>query len=159
MTERIAYVRAGVRHGDVDICTLRSPLPEGLAKFGKPLFQLGDDVLIIRIATRNDRFASAWVALDWLREQGWAVSPDVPQFQHDEIGYITTDSLRHRGWTPKVIETFLPHPAREKLNPRYSSAAPMRLYARARVAALERCPEGVDAMAKAKERRRRSKTT
>jgi hypothetical protein len=45
--------------------------------------------------------------------------------------------LRGRGWTEALIDRFLPVPDRLAPNPHYRSAAPMKLYLKARVEAIE----------------------
>jgi hypothetical protein len=162
MIELTAYVRNGFRSGNVDICTVCSPLPEGLKAFGEyqdeyvEMEGRADDFWFgfVRIPTRNGRFAPAWIALDWLREQGWTVCPDVPQFNADQIGYLTASRMKDRGWTPKLIETYLVEPDKEVSNPHYRTSSPMRLYAKTRVLLLEqKCPVVTESVTKYMARR------
>lgn len=51
--------------------------------------------------------------------------------------HVSLAGLRARGWTPALITTFLGAPDKTVDNPHYRSAAPMRLYALARVEAVE----------------------
>ena len=46
----------------------------------------------------------------------------------DNINYISLSSLKERGWTEKMIREYGLQPDREKTNPYYRSAAPMKLY-------------------------------
>lgn len=55
-------------------------------------------------------------------------------------GRITKSDLRDRGWTQKMIETFLPDPDETARNPKYRCADPMKLYNNERVMALESSP-------------------
>lgn len=50
---------------------------------------------------------------------------------------LTLTTLRERGWTPALVRRFLGEPDKLAPNPAYRSAAPMRLYAEARVLAAE----------------------
>ena len=49
----------------------------------------------------------------------------------------TLAHLKQRGWTPALVKQFLGAPDATKPNPYYRSAAPMQLYALARVEACE----------------------
>lgn len=60
---------------------------------------------------------------------------------------LSSAALRERGWTPGLINTFLGEPDALKRNPHYAKAAPMRLYALARVEAAERSAGFVTARA------------
>jgi hypothetical protein len=60
------------------------------------------------------------------------------QVSHDD--YLTVPSLKARGWTQALIRDYLGAPDTSCPNPYYRSAAPMRLYARARVEAVEASP-------------------
>ena len=51
--------------------------------------------------------------------------------------HVSLAGLKARGWTPALITTFLGEPDLVRENPYYRSAAPMRLYALARVEAVE----------------------
>lgn len=51
--------------------------------------------------------------------------------------HVSLAGLKARGWTPALISTFLGAPDLVRDNPHYRSAAPMRLYALARVEAVE----------------------
>lgn len=63
--------------------------------------------------------------------------------QHRYGGAPMTDALlnlaglKERGWTPAMVRRLLGEPDAEKPNPYYRSAAPMRLYAHARVVEAE----------------------
>jgi hypothetical protein len=54
--------------------------------------------------------------------------------------HVSVAGLKARGWTPALITTFLGEPDTLVANPHYRSAAPMRLYAVARVEAVEASP-------------------
>lgn len=51
--------------------------------------------------------------------------------------HVSLAGLKARGWTPALIATFLGAPDLVRDNPHYKSAAPMRLYALARVEEVE----------------------
>jgi hypothetical protein len=128
-TEKSAYVRMGFRPGNVHICALGEPLPEELFAFGTRV----DDY--VRITTRKGQFRTVEVALDFLRDRGWTVAPDVPQFTREQIGYITTATLHGRGWTFDEIQRFLSVPDRTARKPSPSQ------FAMCRVTLLEQHPE------------------
>lgn len=65
--------------------------------------------------------------------------------------YCKTD-LKDRGWTDSMIRRFLGEPDEWKDNPRYPSAAPMRLYFEERVLKAEEADEWIEALAKARKR-------
>lgn len=52
--------------------------------------------------------------------------------------YYALTELKRNGWTDKLIAEFLPIPDKTKANPYYKCAAPMKLYSRERVDAVER---------------------
>lgn len=54
---------------------------------------------------------------------------------------FSVSELRARGWTRTLIERFLPQPDAKKPNPRFRSTAPMKLYRRERVEAIEATEE------------------
>ena len=54
---------------------------------------------------------------------------------------LTTASLRERGWTDAMIREYLGEPDATRPNPRYSSAAPMKLYLAERAEAAEASAE------------------
>jgi hypothetical protein len=54
---------------------------------------------------------------------------------------LTTASLRERGWTDAMIRDYLGEPDATRPNPRYSSAAPMKLYLAERAEAAEASPD------------------
>jgi hypothetical protein len=58
-----------------------------------------------------------------------------PAILNDE--YLSAMALAERGWTPAMVRALLDPPDATKPNPKYRSAAPMRLYALARVEATE----------------------
>ena len=66
--------------------------------------------------------------------------------------YMTQTDLLERGWTKKLISTFLTSPVL-KQNPYYRSGSPMKLYAKDDVEQAEHLPEFSDAFQKAQKRR------
>jgi hypothetical protein len=72
---------------------------------------------------------------------------------------LATSQLKQRGWTQGLITNFLGEPDALRPNPRYRSAAPMRLYALARVEAIEAEPAFGLARARAGLRSQRAKAT
>ena len=66
----------------------------------------------------------------------------------DRPGY-SLNELGRRGWTRSMIRRFLGEPDFSMPNPYYMSGAPMRLYDRARVGAIEQTHEFFDAHIKA----------
>lgn len=54
---------------------------------------------------------------------------------------LSVPALRERGWTDSMVKRFLGEPDHLRDNPRYRSAAPMRLYAENRVVAVEASEE------------------
>lgn len=72
---------------------------------------------------------------------------------------LSTPQLRERGWTTGLIAGFLGEPDALRPNPRYRSAAPMRLYAQPRVEMIERDPAFVAAKERAALRSQRAKAT
>lgn len=64
--------------------------------------------------------------------------------KRDKIGQtdlVTKSSLKARGWTDKLIATFLPYPHTVKSNPKYKSASPMLLYEIKSIIAMESTDE------------------
>ena len=55
--------------------------------------------------------------------------------------YLTVAGLRGRGWTDAMIREYLGEPDATRPNPRYWSAAPMKLYLTERAEAAEASPE------------------
>jgi hypothetical protein len=55
--------------------------------------------------------------------------------------YLTMAGLRERGWTDAMIREYLGEPDATQPNPRYWSAAPMKLYLAERAEATEASPE------------------
>ena len=55
--------------------------------------------------------------------------------------YLTMAGLRERGWTDAMIREYLGEPDATRPNPRYWSAAPMRLYLAERAEAAQASPE------------------
>ena len=55
----------------------------------------------------------------------------------DKDAHFTVADLRARGWTDKLIKDLLDTPDATRKNPRFSSAAPMRLYLKTRALAVE----------------------
>jgi len=70
---------------------------------------------------------------------------------------VSTGVLAERGWTPAAIRRFLGDPDRTATNPRYRSAAPMRLFSLARAVAAENTDQWQQWRAKAVERSARGK--
>lgn len=68
---------------------------------------------------------------------------------NEEPSLLTTTQLKARGWTPALVKKFLGLPDTTKPNPYYRSAAPMHLYAAARVEACEQEDEWKQAAIKA----------
>ena len=72
--------------------------------------------------------------------------------------YITPSSLvSDHNWTKSMIVKLLGEPDKLSVNPRYRSAAPMRLYSLARVADAEKTPEYANLWQKAKKRKETGK--
>lgn len=67
--------------------------------------------------------------------------PPRPKPANSEGMLIAADLKKERGWTDSQIRTFLPEPDRTARNPFSRKAAPMKLYARERVEAVEATPE------------------
>jgi hypothetical protein len=63
-----------------------------------------------------------------------------PSEQQSGDELMTIPTLKARGWTETLIRQYLGAPDSSCPNPYYRSAAPMRLYARARVEAVEASP-------------------
>jgi hypothetical protein len=55
--------------------------------------------------------------------------------------HLSVPALRARGWSPSMIRDLLGGHDDEKKNPRYATAAPMKLYRASRVVAAEDLPE------------------
>jgi hypothetical protein len=55
--------------------------------------------------------------------------------------YLTMAGLRERGWTDAMVREYLGEPDSTRPNPRYRSAAPMKLYLTERAEAAEARPE------------------
>lgn len=70
---------------------------------------------------------------------------------------LTLTDLHARGWTDALVKQFLGEPDATKPNPHYRKAAPMRLYALARVEQAESREEWQQAKAKASRRSEASK--
>lgn len=54
--------------------------------------------------------------------------------------YLTMAGLRERGWTDAMVRDYLGEPDATRPNPRYRSAAPMKLYLAQRAEAAEAGP-------------------
>ena len=67
--------------------------------------------------------------------------------------HLTMAGLRERGWTDVMIRDYLGEPDATRPNPRYRSAAPMKLYLAERAEAAEASPEWADRKALAARRR------
>ncbi|MSR97480.1 hypothetical protein FYJ28_01425 [Arthrobacter sp. BL-252-APC-1A] len=63
--------------------------------------------------------------------------PPRPKPANSEDFLIAADLRKERGWTETQIRTFLPEPDRTARNPFSRKAAPMKLYSRERVEAVE----------------------
>lgn len=72
-----------------------------------------------------------------------------PPCAPDIDDWLTMTALSERGWTPAMVRTLLGTPDRTRPNPHYRRAAPMRLWALARVAAAEASPGFAARQAKA----------
>jgi hypothetical protein len=58
--------------------------------------------------------------------------------------WLTMAGLRERGWTDAMIRDYLGEPDAKRPNPRYRTAAPMKLYLAERADAAEASPEWVE---------------
>jgi hypothetical protein len=67
--------------------------------------------------------------------------------------YLTMASLRERGWTDAMIREYLGEPDATRPNPRYWSAAPMKLYLAERAEAAEASLEWVERKTRGARRR------
>ena len=67
--------------------------------------------------------------------------------------YLTMAGLRERGWTEAMIRDYLGEPDATRPNPRYRSAAPMKLYLTERAEAAEASPEWVERKTRGARRR------
>jgi hypothetical protein len=67
--------------------------------------------------------------------------------------YLTMTGLRERGWTDAMIREYLGEPDATRPNPRYSSAAPMKLYLAERAEVTEASLEWVERMTRGARRR------
>ena len=67
--------------------------------------------------------------------------------------HLTTAGLRERGWTDAMISEYLGEPDATRPNPRYRSAAPMKLYLAERAEAAEATPEWAERRARGARRR------
>src|ERR1035438_4311183 len=68
----------------------------------------------------------------------------------DDIQYRSKAKLKARGWTEGLIRRFLGKPDKEKPNPRYASAKPMKLYKTQRVDKAESSSEFQEAQSSLK---------
>lgn len=66
----------------------------------------------------------------------------------ENMKLLTLTQVKERGWTASLVENFLGTPDVTKTNPLYRSAAPMKLYAKERVEAIEATSEFQQARAK-----------
>lgn len=73
--------------------------------------------------------------------------------------YFTQSDLKDRGWTLSAITKFLGDPDKTKPNPMYRSAAPMKLWDKARVEVVERSAEFTDWKEGSKARRQKASET
>jgi hypothetical protein len=67
--------------------------------------------------------------------------------------HLTMPGLRERGWTDAMIREYLGEPDTTRPNPRYASAAPMKLYLAERAEVAEASPEWAERKARADRRR------
>lgn len=67
--------------------------------------------------------------------------------------FIPQSELMSRGWTKSLIERFLPEPDKTKQNPRFRSAAPMKLYSLQRVQDTETSAAFIEAKFRLQRRR------
>jgi hypothetical protein len=67
--------------------------------------------------------------------------------------HLTVAGLRERGWTDAMIGEYLGEPDATRPNPRYRSAAPMKLYLAERAEAAEASPEWAERKARGARRR------
>lgn len=67
--------------------------------------------------------------------------------------FITAATLKERGWTKKMIDTFLPEPDKTAPNPYYKKAPDMRLYCLKRVLTKERTKKFAEALLNAQKRK------
>lgn len=73
--------------------------------------------------------------------------------------FFTQSDLKDRGWTLSAITKFLGDPDKIKPNPMYRSAAPMKLWDKTRVEAVERSAEFMDWKVGSKARRQKASET
>ena len=66
---------------------------------------------------------------------------------------LTKTKLKDRGWTNSLIDRFATHPDKTFPNPRYKSAAPMKLYRLVRIKSIEATEEWQQAYAKVRTRK------
>ena len=76
-----------------------------------------------------------------------------PQATETAETYLTMGDLRERGWTDAMIRDHLGEPDATRPNPRYRSAAPMKLYQPARAESAEATPEWAERKALGARRR------
>jgi hypothetical protein len=67
--------------------------------------------------------------------------------------YLTMTGVRERGWTDAMIREYLGEPDATRPNPRYSSAAPMKLYLAERAEVTEASPDWGERMTRGARRR------
>lgn len=67
--------------------------------------------------------------------------------------FVIKSKLVERGWTDALVTKFLPEPDQTKSNPRYRSAAPMKLYLKERVEKIEATEQFKEAKEKSGSRR------
>jgi hypothetical protein len=80
------------------------------------------------------------------------VTPSPAQRGGAEV-LLTVAGLRERGWTDAMIREYLGEPDATRPNPRYSSAAPMKLYLAERAEAAEASPEWAERQRRGARRR------
>ena len=80
-------------------------------------------------------------------QRAGAASAAVPE------NYLTMAALRERGWTDAMIRDYLGEPDATRPNPRYRSAAPMKLYLAQRAEAAEASSEWAERKAYGDRRR------
>lgn len=71
-------------------------------------------------------------------------------------GYLSRGKLKERGWTDGIIRKFMPLCDKEKKNPYYASASPMKLYLLERIEQIEKSNEFKKEIIKSQPRKKSS---
>jgi hypothetical protein len=74
-----------------------------------------------------------------------------------EEEYLSRGKLKERGWTDRIIKNFMPLCDKEKKNPYYASAYPMKLYLLERVKQIENTDKFKKEFTKSQPRKKASK--